>query len=100
MSNFRIFKLDLNNAGRISIIRVDKIENPKDTALNGIKAFRKFLRSIGMPINFEEIGAKKEDIPTMVSKLGLGKDGRTGGFVHLSSNDIEQIYLNAVKANI
>ena len=31
MSNFRIFKLDLNNAGRISIIRVDKIENPKDT---------------------------------------------------------------------
>lgn len=31
MSDFKIFKLDLNNAGRISIIRVDKIENPKDT---------------------------------------------------------------------
>ena len=75
-------------------------ENPKETALNGIKAFRKFLRSIGMPINFEEIGAKEEDIPTMVEKLGLGKNGRTGGFVHLSSKDVEQIYLNAVKAKI
>ena len=75
-------------------------ENPKETALNGIKAFRKFLKSIGMPINFEEIGAKKEDIPTMLEKLGLGKDGRTGGFVHLSSKDIEQIYLNAVNAKI
>ena len=31
MRSFGIFKLDLNNAGRISIIRVDKIENPKDT---------------------------------------------------------------------
>ena len=73
-------------------------ENPKETALNGIKAFRKFLKSIGMPINFEEIGAKKEDIPLMVEKLGLGENDRTGGFVHLSSKDIEQIYLNAVKA--
>lgn len=75
-------------------------ENPKETALNGIKAFRKFLKSIGMPINFEEIGAKEKDIPIMVEKLGLGKTGRTGGFVHLSSSDIEQIYLNAVKAKI
>ena len=38
-------------------------ENPKETALNGIKAFRKFLKSIGMPINFEEIGAKEKNIP-------------------------------------
>ncbi len=50
--------------------------------------------------NLEEICAKKEDIQTMVEKLGLGKDGRTGGFVHLSSDDITQIYLNAVKAKI
>lgn len=75
-------------------------ENPKETALNGIKAFRRFLKSIGMPINFDEIGAKKEDIPLMVQKLGLGDTGRTGGFVHLSSKDVEQIYLNAVKAKL
>lgn len=75
-------------------------ENPKETALNGIKAFRRFLKSIGMPINFDEIGAKKEDISLMVQKLGLGDTGRTGGFVHLSSKDVEQIYLNAVKAKL
>lgn len=45
-----------------------------------------------MPVNFEEIGAKAEDIPTLVEKFGLGEDGRTGGFVSLSSKDVEAIY--------
>ncbi len=74
-------------------------ENPEATALEGIKAFRKFLHEIGMPINFEELGAKEEDIPVLVEKFGLG-DGKTGGFVSLSSEDIANIYRIAVKASI
>ncbi len=74
-------------------------ENPKDTALKGIKAFRRFLSDIGMPINFEQLGAKEEDIPALVEKFGLG-DGRTGGFVSLSSADITQIYKIAAHAKI
>ena len=74
-------------------------ENPLETAHKGISAFRKFLRSIGMPINFEELGAKEEDIPVLVEKFGLG-DGKTGGFVPLSSDDIAEIYKIAVKASI
>lgn len=65
--------------------------NPKKTALEGIQAFKKFLISIGMPINFEQLGAKEEDIPTLVKNFGLG-DGKTGGFVKLDSKDIEAIY--------
>ena len=65
--------------------------NPEDTAKKGIEAFRSFLKSIGMPLNFEELGAKKEDIPQLVEKFGLGEDGRTGGFVELSSKDVENI---------
>ena len=46
----------------------------------------------GMPKNFEELGAKEEDIPTLVKKFGLPEGGRTGGFVKLSSEDIAEIY--------
>lgn len=74
-------------------------ENPENTALAGIRAFRTFLHSIGMPINFAELGAKQEDIPKLVDKFGLG-NGKTGGFVALSSEDVAQIYRIAAKAQL
>ncbi|MBR2912856.1 MAG: iron-containing alcohol dehydrogenase [Oscillospiraceae bacterium] len=75
-------------------------ENPEATAKQGIYAFRRFLSSIGMPINFEQLGAKEEDIPVLVDKFGLGEDGRTGGFVSLSSEDVAEIYRIAAKAEL
>ncbi len=85
-------------ATRVFGCRMD-FENPESTALAGIKAFRSFLHSIGMPINFDELGAKREDIPALVEKFGLG-DGRTGGFVHLSSEDVAKIYNIAADAQL
>ncbi len=82
----RVFGISMNYA------------NPEDTAKKGIYAFRQFLRSIGMPINFAELGAKEEDIPVLVEKFGLGEEGRTGGFVALSSEDVTKIFQLAVKA--
>ncbi|EGC03037.1 iron-containing alcohol dehydrogenase [Ruminococcus albus] len=73
--------------------------DPEKTAREGIRRFRTFLHSIGMPINFAELGAKEEDIPVLVEKLGVD-DGRTGGFVHLSSEDAAEIYRIAVKAEL
>ena len=73
--------------------------DPEATALEGIKRFRQFLRSIGMPINFAELGAKEEDIPVLVEKLGIG-DGETGGFVHLKAADIAEIYRIAARAEL
>ena len=73
--------------------------DPEQTAREGIRRFRQFLRSIGMPINFAELGAKKEDIPALVGKFGLG-DGRTGGFVKLSSADVAKIYEIAAEASL
>jgi len=65
--------------------------NPLKTAMDGIQAFKDFLKSIGMPLTFAELGAKEEDIPTLVKNFGIG-DGETGGFVHLKAKDIENIY--------
>lgn len=72
---------------------------PEETAKEGIKRFRQFLHSIGMPINFKELGAKESDIPQLVKTFGIG-DGETGGFVHLKANDIANIYKIAVDASI
>ena len=72
-------------------------ENPKATALEGIRAFRRFLHSIGMPINFAELGAKEEDIPKLVEKLNPG-DG--WGFVPLKAADVTEIYKIAAHATL
>ena len=69
-------------------------ENPEVTALEGIECFKNFLKSIGMPVNFEELGAKKEDIPKLVEVLcrGDGREGTISGFVTLTEEDCTKIY--------
>ena len=69
-------------------------EHPEVTAKAGIEAFRNFLISIGMPKNFEELGAKEEDIPELVRVLCRegGRDGSISGFVTLTEEDCEKIY--------
>ncbi|MBO4591990.1 MAG: iron-containing alcohol dehydrogenase [Eubacterium sp.] len=74
-------------------------EHPEVTALEGIDAFQKFLISLGMPKNFEELGAKEEDIPKLVEVLcrGDGRDGTISGFVTLNEEDCTQIYKDMAK---
>lgn len=73
--------------------------NPKATALEGIRQFRQFLTDIGMPINFEQLGAKKEDIPALVDKFGVG-EGKTGGYVALDKAAVTEIYEIAARATL
>ncbi len=75
----RIFGCEMNYA------------QPEVTALEGINRFKQFLSSIGMPTSFRELGAKAEDIDYLVDTFGLG-DGKTGGFVKLTKEDIKAIY--------
>ncbi len=69
-------------------------DDPESTALAGITALENFLRSIGMPLSFEELGAKEEDIPKLVELLccGDGRPGSISGFVTLDKKDCENIY--------
>ena len=52
-----------------------------------------------MPINFEELGAKEEDIPVLVEKLGIG-NGKRGGFVELDAKAVTEIYTITAHAKI
>ena len=69
-------------------------DHPEVTALEGIEAFRSFLIALGMPKNFEELGAKEEDISKLVDVLcrGDGRPGTISGFVTLNENDCTEIY--------
>ena len=69
-------------------------DHPEVTALEGINAFQNFLCSLGMPKNFEELGAKEEDIPKLVKMLCRedGGDGTISGFVTLNEQDCTNIY--------
>ncbi len=69
-------------------------DDPERTALEGIECFRNFLTSIGMPKNFEELGAKEEDIEKLadVACNGDGRPGYLEGFTKLSQKDVEAIY--------
>ena len=68
--------------------------HPEVTAKAGIEALRSFLISIGMPKNFEELGANEEDILKLVDVLccGDGRPGSISGFVTLDKKDCENIY--------
>ncbi|MBQ6598528.1 MAG: iron-containing alcohol dehydrogenase [Lentisphaeria bacterium] len=69
-------------------------EHPEVTALEGIRRLADFLASIGMPKNFEELGAKEADIPQLVENLccGNGREGKITGFVTLDKDDCTKIY--------
>jgi len=71
--------------------------DPEVTALEGITRFRSFLKSIGMPGSFDEIGAKEEDIPQLVEHLGVTDESPIGGFMKLGPKDCEAIYRLAVR---
>ena len=68
--------------------------HPEATAKAGIEAMRRFFKSIGMPGNFAELGAKEEDIPALVKALcyGDGRQGSISGFVTLNEEDCTRIY--------
>lgn len=45
-----------------------------------------------MPSTLAEVGGKEEDIPQLVKNFGLADGATTGGFVHLTSEDVANIY--------
>ena len=69
-------------------------ECPERTAIEGIERLQDFLISIGMPYDFESLGAKKEDIDTLAQQAcyGNGRTGTIGGFVSLNKEDVVNIY--------
>ncbi len=69
-------------------------ENPENTADAGIKALRQLWGEAGLPLNFEQLGAKAEDIPTLLNNIG-GPDHTEGHFVVLNKDGIKKVFETA-----
>ncbi|MCQ2534128.1 MAG: iron-containing alcohol dehydrogenase [Clostridia bacterium] len=70
-------------------------DNPERTAKQGIERLRQFLISIGMPKNFEELGAKEEDIEKLAETACYGNGNTSGtiyGFITVKKEDAIAIY--------
>ena len=64
--------------------------DPAAAAKEGLARYRAWLKSLGMPTNFAELGAKEADIPALVAKLGL-KGNTLGSFRPLKDDDVAAI---------
>ncbi len=90
----------MNNVSRFAQLAVRvwgcqmDFAHPENTARSGIEAYKRFLRSIGMPSNFAELGAKEEDIEKLAFNAcyGDGRNGTLGTFASLSKDDVASIY--------
>lgn len=97
-----VMKHDMNRFVQFAVRVWDcdmNFANPEITAKEGIAKFRLFLESIGMPSNFAEIDAKKEDIPKLVEHLGVSEEEKVGGFMKLGPVDCKAIYEIAAEYN-
>lgn len=73
-------------------------ERPENTAKEGINRLRNFFKSLGLPSNFSELGAKESDIDEMAHRACYGdtRNGSLGGFADLGEEDVKNIYKSLV----
>lgn len=67
----------------------------REAATGGIDALRAFLKSIGMPLSFEELGANESDIDKLAYRACFGDGNGSGyvqGFTKLSLEDVKKVY--------
>ncbi|MCM1021659.1 MAG: iron-containing alcohol dehydrogenase [Muribaculum sp.] len=75
-----------------NVMGVAQNESDLATAIEGIQRLRAFLRSIGMPATFSDMGIEQPDIDRMVQMLHLHKGNPIGGYQALSPDDTRAIY--------
>lgn len=80
-------------------VRVFGVEPEADiatVAANGIDSFTEFLRQVGMPLTFAQLGAKEKDIPLLLDMLEPEKRD-IGTYCHLDRPMAEAVYRMACR---
>ena len=75
--------------------RVWNVEKRKDLRMmtvEGVIAYKKFLKSIGLPTSFRELGIEHPDIDKLVYKLHEDKGEFIGNYVQLDRRATREIY--------
>ena len=81
-------------------VRVWGIEftgDKKETALKGINTLKEFFSSLGLPVNFSQLGVEASNIDKLISTLKINTGGQFGAFCKLDMTDARAIYEIAAK---
>lgn len=84
------------NPGKIAqfarrVFNVDEADDKK-AALLGIEALKKFLKSIGMPVNMKELGIDNPDVELLAKKVTENKGSIFGNYIKINQEVAEKIY--------
>ena len=72
-------------------VRAELID-PKATANAGLRAFRQWIRSIGQPLTFGELGVPRGDLDAMVMRCMDVNKGMVPGYMELDSKAVTVIF--------
>lgn len=67
-------------------------EDLKAMALEGVARLKSFFTSIGMPVNFAQLGVEHPDIELLVEHLHANKGEQVGCYVRLGRRETREIY--------
>ena len=67
-------------------------EDLKTMALEGVARLKSFFTSIGMPVNFAQLGVEHPDIELLVEHLHANKGEQVGCYVRLGRKETREIY--------
>jgi Uncharacterized oxidoreductases, Fe-dependent alcohol dehydrogenase family len=76
----------------IRVWNVSPHSDKKTIALEGISRLKSFFVSLGLPVNFKQLGIDTPDIDRMVNGLHHNKGELVGNFVKLTRSDSKDIY--------
>lgn len=71
-------------------------QDDKAAALEGVRRFRAWIKSIGMPLKLKELGVPETDIPDMVRHCRSNEEGILKGYLDLDKKAVEAIYRTLV----
>jgi alcohol dehydrogenase YqhD (iron-dependent ADH family) len=92
--------LDIFEKFAIKVWNIQPHGNKKATALQGIRAMKDFFIAIGLPVNFEQIGARPDDIDELTAHLKINTGGSLGALMKLNMDDARRIYTLAAQQTI
>ena len=75
-----------------SVWGVAPTDDDRADTLSGVARFKAWLRSVGMPLTFSELGVPHPDIPLLVRRLHEHMGATVGRYVPLAPADSEAIY--------
>jgi len=72
------------------------MQDVKAVANEGIRRFRAWIRSIGMPLTLSEMNIPAKDLPEIVKNCRSNPDGLLEGYLTIDKSDVEKIYRSVI----